>query len=494
MKRSARRHGIRGLVAMAIVALVATIGASAASAAVTLTPAVGPPPTSQFPELPGLDWSRFGYEWSEFFVAGDAQSYNAASPLPANGVWAVTPDATTAPFKTRLRVMKPSDPSCFNGTVYVEWFNVSGGQDAAPSLGYGHNELTDQCAAFVGVSAQIVGVNALRNSFPTRYGAAPGADLVHPGDSYSYSIFSQAGQTVRDNIDTILGTDFDAQRFIAMGQSQSAGRLVTYVNALAPQGIYDGYLIHNRGAGGAALRQTPLGPITVSTPTLIRTDLSVPVFTYQSEGDSRLPRQDDTPLLRWWEVAGTSHIDAYSTSVGSSDYGDLAGAQLLFSRMIDTYTGPFGPFGDCTFGVNAGGVHWVFQAALHHLNEWVTNGTLPPIGARLATSDGTGAGALVLDANGNATGGIRTPHVDVPIAVLAATGNTPINPGINFCGAFGTTTPFSAAKLAQLYKNHGQFVSKWSKATDAAVAAGFILPGDGDLVQQSGATSGIGKK
>jgi hypothetical protein len=452
-----------------------------------------PPPTDEFPAIPGIDWSRFGYQWSESYIAGDAHSYNATSPLPANGAWTVTPDATTAPFKTRIRVLTPTDPSRFNGTVYVEWLNVSALQDAAPSLGYGKDELTRQGAIYVGVSAQAAGVNHLLSQYPSRYGSS-GANLAHPGDSYSYDIFSQVGQALRSDASTIFGPQFSIQRLIAMGQSQSAGRLVSYIDALANQGVYDGYIVHSRGAGGAALRQAPLGAITASSPTLIRTDLTQPVFTFQSEFDSRLPRQDDTSTFRWWEVAGTTHIDAYSNSVGSTDYGDLAGAQSLFDKMVHPFSGPFPPFGSCVFGVNAGGLHWVFQAALREMNAWVANGTPPPIAPRLSTAGGAPGGALVLDAFGNATGGIRTPHVDVPIAKLEATGNiAPPGSPLNFCGTFGKTTPFTAQQLAALYKNHGQFVSKWSAATDAAVAAGFILPEDGVLVADSGATSAIGK-
>jgi len=166
----------------------------------------------------------------------------------------------------------------------------------------------------------------------------------------------------------------------------------------------------------------------------------------------------------------------------------------LFDRLAHPFTGPFPPVGSCTLGVNAGGQHWVLQAAVRAVNDWVVNGTPPPTAPRLATSDGTGAGALVLDAHENATGGIRTPHVDVPIATLRPGGNMPAGGGLNFCGTFGTTTPFSAEKLAELYRNHGAFVSRWSRSVNAAVAAGFVLPEDGELLTASAATSRIGKR
>ncbi len=84
------------------------------------------------------------------------------------------------------------------------------------------------------------------------------ASLTHPGDSYSYDMFSQAGQAVRDDATTILG-GLQPERVIAVGESQSAGRLVTYIDAAHPVvDVYDGFLVHSRGAGGAPLTQGPL--------------------------------------------------------------------------------------------------------------------------------------------------------------------------------------------------------------------------------------------
>jgi hypothetical protein len=497
MERLRPRRKVRPIAMAAIAALLLALtacsipGGPSGPPSGQVTQAASPPPTDEFPNIPGFDWSRLGYGWSESYVAGDARSYNAVTPLSADGAWNLAADPTTAPFKTRIRVLKPSDPRRFNGTVYVEWLNVSAQEDAAASLGYGKNELMREGAIHVGVSAQAVGVSHLLSVYSSRYGPA-GANLVHPGDSYSYDIFQQVGNVLRTDANAIFGSTYRVKRLIAGGESQSAGRLVTYVNALAQQGAYDGYLIHSRGANGAALRQSPLTPIPTPGPTLIRTDLTQPVLTFQSEFDSRLPRQADTAKFRWWEVAGTTHIDAYSASVGSTDYGDLAGAQALFDRMVTPFSGPFPPFGSCTFGINAGAHHWVFQAAMSRLNTWLTFGAPPPIAPRLNTSDGTGAGALVLDANGNATGGIRTPNVDVPIAKLEPGGNTAAAPGINFCQVFGKTTPFTAEKLAQLYPNHPVFAAKWAKATFESLVAGFILPADAVLVAGSGVTSNIG--
>ena len=79
------------------------------------------------------------------------------------------------------------------------------------------------------------------------------------------------------------------------------------------------------------------------------------------------------------------------------------------------------------------------------------------------------------DENGNARGGIRTPHVDVPTATLS--GEAP--PGSSIaCLLFGSTTPLSAERLAELYPSPEDYLAAWEEATDAAIEAGFVLEDD----------------
>ena len=80
---------------------------------------------------------------------------------------------------------------------------MSGGLDAAPGWIGAHTELIREGAAWVGVSAQAVGVESgpgilgpsgagLKMTDRQRYGSP-----MHPGDSFSYDIFSQAGEAIR---------------------------------------------------------------------------------------------------------------------------------------------------------------------------------------------------------------------------------------------------------------------------------------------------------
>ena len=73
------------------------------------------------------------------------------------------PDGTRAVPHAGL-VRMPSDPAKFSGTVVVEWLNVSGGVDADPDWTSLHEEIVRRGDAWVGVSAQRIGVRAARCS------------------------------------------------------------------------------------------------------------------------------------------------------------------------------------------------------------------------------------------------------------------------------------------------------------------------------------------
>jgi hypothetical protein len=85
------------------------------------------------------------------------------------------------------------------------------------------------------------------------------------------------------------------------------------------------------------------------------------------------------------------------------------------------------------------------------------------------------APALVLDANGNATGGIRTPWIDAPTAKLSGMGNT----GGPFGFLFGSTQPYDTATLAKLYPGgKADYLKRFDASLDAAVKSGFVLAAD----------------
>jgi hypothetical protein len=425
-----------------------------------------------------FDLATVGYERQEFFVAGAASSFTSVAPLTPDGRWEVT-TADTAPYTTRIVVHRPKNPSTFRGTVVVEWLNVSAGFDTAPDWLSAHNVMIREGAIWIGVSAQAVGVQGgaaavggipsggLTAADPERYGS-----LHHPGDSFSYDIFSQVGLVARGGAspDPIGGGR--VERVIAIGESQSAFRLVTYINGVHPHArVFDGFLVHSRGGNSWSLSQEPQTEITVPMGTIIRTDLDVPVLTFQTETDVTdfgfVPaRQPDTDRIRLWEVAGTAHADAYTAGIGFTDAGDgHAEVQLLDVHAIDG-----GPLG-CEQPINAGPAYAVLQAAIFGLIRWTAGDSPPPSAPRLELASDDPV-TLARDEHGNALGGIRTPFVDVPIATLRGSGNQ----GETFCRLFGSTTPFDAATLAALYPGDGDYPARFERSADAAEHAGFLRP------------------
>ena len=149
-----------------------------------------------------FDLGEVGYVQEEFFLSGTARAFTSTAALGTDGKWSVAVGESAA-YKTRIVVHRPAGRKKFNGTVVVEWLNVSGGVDAGPDWMLAHTELIRSGYVWVGVSAQIVGVEGgpglvpvaslpLKTVDPERY-----ATLRHPGDSFSYDIFSQVGQALR---------------------------------------------------------------------------------------------------------------------------------------------------------------------------------------------------------------------------------------------------------------------------------------------------------
>ena len=464
-------------------------------------PRLGPPSPEQvsLPEIEGpidagngevvlippiFDLSVVGYVEEEFFLSGEATSYTSAEELTEDGFWEVVPDSQ-APYATRVVVRIPTSAAKFDGTVVVEWFNVSGGLDAAPDWTFTHNQLIRAGSIWVGVSAQEDGIEgggnsmgammALKNVDSVRYGP-----LDHPGDDFSYDIFSQAGAAVWFAADEILG-GLKPSLVIAAGESQSAFRLSTYINGIAPLvDVFDGYFVHSRGAKGA-----PLGPgVVAPSPCFTRTDLEVPVLVLSTETDLVdgllgyvHARQPDGPWFAGWEVAGTAHVDAYGLGIGDDDDGTGIADLALFEAMLDPpSTGYFGVF-TCDLPINTGPQTYVARAAMAALVGWAREGEVPPTMPRLELTDSLKE--FVRDDAGNAVGGIRTPHVDVPLAALSGLGQA----GGSFCILFGTTAPLATEELAALYPDHETFTKQWNLSLDAAVTAGAILEADKSNLQ-----------
>ena len=358
----------------------------------------------------------------------------------------------------------------------MEWFNVTGGIEADPDWTYLSDEILRGGYAYVGVTAQALGINGgpgllspsssaplqnggLRAEDPARYGT-----LSHPGDQYAYDIFSQIARGLRSPGRVRVLGPLHPARVLGVGESQSAFFLTTFIDAIQPRThAFDGFFVHSRGGGAPPLAGglgTAVGDVHAVH---IRSDLGVPVMVFETETDvgpliNYSPaEQPDSAHFRQWEVAGTAHADAY---------------------LVGNVTNLF----HCGFTINEGPEHFVAQAALHALDQWVRRGVAPPTPPAIELAS-TNPPTVARDALGDALGGVRTPAVDAPTAALS--GQTPADASI-LCSLFGSTMPFDAATLVRLYHDRSGYLAAYGRALASAVRNGFVLPADrGALLSQA---------
>jgi hypothetical protein len=422
---------------------------------------------------PLIDLAEKGFVEAEFSLSGDAVTYAPApgAELGRDGKWRVEPRGKV-PFKTRFLVYRPADPAKFNGTVVVCWNNVTAGYE----LFFGEGpEVLDEGYAYVCATVQKVGVHGFDEN-PQGLVAWDGeryGDLNIPTDDASYDIFSQVARAVgpdRDGAVDPLG-GLEVKKVIGLGASQSAGRLSTYINAVHPlppaQGghAFDGYMLQIYFGSGTPIEGSdrPVNPTTANVrlprgANFIRDDLDVPVMIVNTELEAIAcvsVRQPDTDRFRTWEAAALTHVSYQAQLTRNEkfqrDFGVTPAAPS--QQMNRIYLQPF------------------YDAALHHLARWVNGGAPPP---RQPLIDFTADGQPIRDRHGVATGGVRLPQADAPVAMNSS---TPVSD--DFAGRLrGSNKPFDAATLDALYGDEAGYLARFEQAAAAAVEAGVMMPRD----------------
>lgn len=394
------------------------------------------------------DLKSFGYEEQEWFVSGTA-----------------TDAAGTAPFTTRMIVTRPADPADFNGVVVLDWTNVTAQFENAVDTMEAREMLMREGYAFVHVSAQSAGICCTPLTpkvwDPVRYLA-----LDHPGDTFSFDIFSQVAAAVRGEVapDSPRAMEgYDVAVVLAAGQSQSGSRLYQYVNAWLPTRpdavrLIDGFLVH--GSAAASKRFDRALPVKV-----------LHLLSDNEAVDDGVDPSTVDPNYRLWEVAGTAHSDFFIgyQSVFGQGPRYVASASKLDRKGYDDLMQAAGNYGEqlhpmlatCVVAGSTMPMRYAASAAIQRLAVWSGGGEAPPNGPRFAFA----GGALARDANGNALGGIRLPPIDVPVASYRSTA----------CPLGGLTVPFTDLEIKQRYPTFDGYREQMRARTDAAVLAGWLL-------------------
>jgi hypothetical protein len=513
----------RASVALTVASMLClAVGAVAASSAAAL-PAVAEIPAGsgahgyaydavpQTPAIPGapfINLSEAGYAEREFTMSGGATIFRQSGLWASNGKWGVSPSQTNVPYTTRLLVRYPTNPAKFNGTVVFEWLNDTTGGDQDPVWSQLYNQLINKGYAYVGVTAQRPGMKDLAAWDPARYGK-----LGDSNDGQSYEIFTQAANAIKANSATLLG-GLTPKELIGTGDSQSAFRIDTYVNAIQPlTHAFNGFLAVGRGATAA-----PIGEGLVATspfPALIRTDNTAPFIQLNTQGDieeldAAAARQPDNNDLRTWEVAGASHIDIHEASYETETIAREEPTVAVPSCVLGT---PIEGTGTLLDGHNQTDNMPLFEiedGAMAALQNWVTKGVAPAHGSQISTIPVFFGLYDLVNKNqyGIGQGGIQPPDAQVPAESYSAinfakvseeslsppailseledvfttleTGgitNEPLrNSGL--CLLSGYFTNLSRSKLTSLYPTPASYAAKFTAAANAQVAAGFMTAED----------------
>ncbi len=428
--------------------------------------------------LKPVDLAKAGYVEEEYILSGNANVYDWAEDGK------LTVRTANAPYANRILIWRPATASKFSGTVVVELLNSARRFDWAMMGGYLADTILEHGHAYVGISPPAVAAS-LQKFDPTRYAALsfanPAMDAPCAGagkgkgaqpieEGLRWDMFSQAAAAMKSNV---AGQPMGGFKVQAIYMTTQAGDITTYINAIHPNArmangkpLYDGYLVKNPPAAGR-INQCAAAPGAMQR-ALRDTDVPVIGLVAQGEAQAALAnRRADSDKYRLYEIAGAAHIDglAYSTMPAFPDEIAAAGtaqgsAEWPFNAMCD----PPVPLLPQPL------LKYAYNGALDALDKWVRKGVPAPKAPRLDVMDGK----LVMDAAGHATGGIRSPYVDVPIATYHT-----VTPGPGTCAELFSVTPFDAARRAQLHGDQKSYVGKVNAATDRAVKAGFFTESDG---------------
>ncbi|MDP9130673.1 MAG: alpha/beta hydrolase domain-containing protein [Candidatus Binatota bacterium] len=362
----------------------------------------------------------------------------------------------------------PASPADFNGFALVDVVNtVTVGNNQFPGGGrvfpvgrlhLGEDYLFGNGNIYVSVLWDRTAAGILKTGTITGYGDG-------------IEILRDAASLARDPMLAGLAMDVapgkGAEYVIAYGFSQSGALLrhwyAKHLNTAGGVQTFDGAILgaatgycRNLATGG----ENPCsGPVADGGKTI----------SFNTEGDAErggYRERGESVDYRSIEIAGTSHIPADMTDF----------RQLGLPNQ------------------NPASIFSVVRAAFDNLQLWL-KGTEPPPSISMSLKEG--AYQALRDADGNALGGIRLPHMPGESPSIGAplgtyTGNAP-KAGNGYLLLGGTFEPFSKEELLARYPSNEVYVKAVSAAANDLVARRHILQADADTYIAAAKASGIGQ-
>jgi hypothetical protein len=425
-----------------------------------------------------VDLAAAGYSAREFYAEGKANRYTGVGG--GSQVTATVLDGGWA-YRTRVMVRTPAREK-FNGTLVVEWTNVTIGADFEFANAEASEYLLREGYAVAVVSAQRVGVERLKTWSPTRY-AGLSVDVKACGavgttgttgtslctdDPLSFDIFTQISQALKQNAggSSAPMPGLVVEDVIAVGQSQSAFRLQSYYNGVQPlAGVINGFAYWDMS-------------------NQLRSDLKVPAISVQSEAFAVLIGPWATSeFTRRWDVAGATHASLYGShyidAIVARDQSIIGpSGPISFTQWIQPTCTTLPPFTTVDVGL-------VFSNAIDSVRRWIRTG-VPAAPSINFQRDGSGA--LVRDVDGKVAGGVRLAQFTAPTADQKAP-----NGAMFPCSISGWHRNYTPSELKTLYGDHSHYVAQVTNAMVKAATDGYILAVDAVAAIRDAQNSDVAK-
>lgn len=385
--------------------------------------------------------ARYDYVQEEYFVSGTAAG---------------------TPYGTRILVRRPADPARCSGTVIAEASHIWGGTSVWRAINRfvmrGNHvwvEIDSQAPSAMGLVAGAdpdryrsftFAESPLSQQFAATIPFSPDADYAEVVAEYdrfmrrwwdatpqSPEILAQVSAALREGLP---GSGTKARKVFLGGISQTGGVVREFIRhhhgRLRLEGgepAFDGYL--PGASGGPALPDVDVPVIEVLGEAEFQSVRRRCGVGGQVRGLSH--RRADSASFRLYEVAGMAHRETREMS--AADRARLSRCPLPAGARWSTFP-------------NSHVYHALWQALL----DWSDTGRAPAPSMVLATEGDTDE--ILRDEHGNALGGWRTTHVDVPTSTLTAA--TPLGRPSWY---HGNEIPFDHATFDELYGN----VERWQR-------------------------------
>jgi hypothetical protein len=437
-----------------------------------------------------------GYTEEEVFVSGKANLYRYG----ADG----RPEAATKdiPYTTRVLIIRPIDRTKFSGRAIIEpyhpgaaaisWggmreFTVRNGDVyVGVFVGGASSRGAAQMRAMAGASGGAMPVippaalanmrrmdalASLRESAPARYAA-----IVWPDNNgISWDVFGSVAQLLRSDSQSNPLRDFPVKRMYATGWSATGSFLRTYTN----EGFHeryrksdgrptiDGYVIGISQGSFIAGYNSIADDVPVIPPTDSRRwprAIDAPFIEIMSEneavtkvGPPVLDSDANPGRHRYYELPGTTHTDAM---------GGAASPNFMSQCTLPASDVPF---------------LYLTYAAFENAQKWVNDGVAPPRQTKPMTVVPQSGGPPISakDDLGNATGGIRTAEVEVPLARYGISGDPKCASPMPAALMEMRRNALDRSVLTRLYPGgSAEYLRKYEARLDQLIAERWILAKD----------------